>query len=204
LEEICELATTENRTLPFMISTLRVKPEWRERLGAVTHVDGTARVQTVSRQTNPSYWKLIREFEALTGVPVILNTSLNNNVEPIVDTVDDAASCFLTTGLQSLVVGSYIATKRHDGWHSALGACHVRLPGNRSLMLRGGRYFVDCLSHPWLGQSPVEISRGLFEMLRRSLQDQTALACGGMEETELLTELEHLLQIRAVILVPPE
>src|SRR5207237_4660824 len=126
--DICELATTENRTLPFMISTLRVRPEWRERLGAVTHVDGTARVQTVSRQTNPSYWKLIREFEALSGVPVLLNTSLNNNVEPIVDTVDDAVSCFLTTGLQSLVVGSYIATKRRDGSHLALGSCHVRLP----------------------------------------------------------------------------
>lgn len=207
IAEVCELAATENRTLPFMISTLRVRPEWRERLGAVTHVDGTARVQTVSRQTNPSYWKLIREFEELSGVPVLLNTSLNNHMEPIVDSVDDAVSCFLTTGLEALVVGSYIATKRSDRSHLALGACSVRLPGNRSLVLRSGRHFVDCFSHPWFGQSSVEISRGLFEVLRRSLQEEAAIAtvvCKGTDETALFTELEHLWEMRAVTVVPPE
>jgi carbamoyltransferase len=79
--------------LPFMTFTVKVRPAWRAVLGAVSHVDGTARVQTVDRRSNPDFWKLIAEFELLTGVPVLLNTSFNNDVEPIVDSVNDALTC---------------------------------------------------------------------------------------------------------------
>jgi carbamoyltransferase len=207
LTDICELASTEDRTLPFMISTLRVRHEWRERLQAITHVDGTARVQTVAQQTNPSYWRLIKEFEALSGVPVLLNTSLNNNIEPIVDTLDDAVSCFLTTGLHALVAGRYLVNKRsEDERRAALRACHLRLPGNRALVLKDDKCLVDCLSHPWLGQSPVEISQDMFALLRRSLQEPAAVAELLAElpnQTALIEELEQLWELRAVIVVPP-
>lgn len=99
-------------SLPFMIFVVDVRPEKRGLLGAITHVDGTARIQTVSRETNPAYWELINAFKELTGVPLLLNTSFNNNVEPIVDSVEDAVVCFLTTGLDYLVVGDYLAKKR--------------------------------------------------------------------------------------------
>ena len=96
----------------YMIFVVNVQKEKRSILGAVTHVDGTARIQTVSRQTNPRYWELIDEFRKITGVPVVLNTSFNNNAEPIVDSVDDAIVCFLTTKLNALVIGDYLIHKK--------------------------------------------------------------------------------------------
>ena len=67
------------------------------------HVDGTARVQTVREATNPMLYRLLKEFEALTGVPVLINTSFNIKGEPIVETPQDAVNCFLTTGVDHLV-----------------------------------------------------------------------------------------------------
>jgi carbamoyltransferase len=99
-------------SLPFMIFVVGVRPDKRALLGAVTHVDGTARVQTVARDANPAFWSLINAFKELTGVPVVLNTSFNNNAEPIVDSLRDAVVCFLTTGLDRLVAGPFIARKR--------------------------------------------------------------------------------------------
>jgi carbamoyltransferase len=77
---------------------------------AVTHVDGSGRLQTVSRDTNPLYWKLIKAFEACTGVPVLLNTSFNEN-EPIVHQPIEALDCFLRTHMDALVLGSYAVAK---------------------------------------------------------------------------------------------
>jgi carbamoyltransferase len=100
------------KTFPFMIFVVEVKEDKREVLGAVTHVDGTARIQTVSKKTNEIYWRLIDSFKAITGVPILLNTSFNNNVEPIVDSVEDAVICYLTTKLDYLIVGDYLVTKK--------------------------------------------------------------------------------------------
>jgi carbamoyltransferase len=112
---------------PYMTFILDVRPEQRALLGAVTHVDGTARVQTVDQETNPRFWKLISAFAERTGVPVLLNTSFNNNAEPIVDSVFDAVVCLLTTGLQSLVVGDFIVRKRAFS-PPALAPLSVALP----------------------------------------------------------------------------
>jgi len=90
---------------------LKVKPEKRDELGAVTHVDGTARVQTVERDGNARYWDLIKAFGDRTGVPMLLNTSFNNHAEPIVDSVEDAVVGFLTTDLNALVVGDWLVLK---------------------------------------------------------------------------------------------
>ena len=95
-----------------MIFVVKVKEDKQGILGAVTHVDGTARIQTVSRKTNPLYWELIEAFRKITGIPVVLNTSFNNNAEPIVDSIHDAVVCFLTTKLNYLVIGDYLVHKK--------------------------------------------------------------------------------------------
>jgi carbamoyltransferase len=95
---------------PFMLHVYEIRPEWRERLSAVTHVDGTGRLQTVARSSNPLYYDLISAFEGRTGIPVLLNTSFNEN-EPIVCTPAEAIECFLRTRMDVLVCGSFFCTK---------------------------------------------------------------------------------------------
>ncbi len=97
---------------PFMLLAQGVKPEMRERIPAVTHVDGTARVQTVHKETNPRFYELIRAFERRTGVPVVLNTSFNDRGEPIVETPGDAVRAFLSTELDALVIHDWVLKKR--------------------------------------------------------------------------------------------
>jgi carbamoyltransferase len=96
---------------PFMIKVYPIRPEKRPLIPAVTHVDGTGRLQTVSRRHHPRYWKLIRAFEERTGVPMVLNTSFNEN-EPIVNTPGEALDCFLRTRLDRLVLGDVVLTRR--------------------------------------------------------------------------------------------
>ncbi len=92
---------------PFMIKVYPVRPEKRHVIPAVTHVDGTGRLQTVSKAQNARYWGLIRAFEEQTGVPVVLNTSFNEN-EPIVNTPEEALDCFLRTKMHRLVLGDWV------------------------------------------------------------------------------------------------
>jgi carbamoyltransferase len=96
---------------PFMLIAKPVRREWRDRIPAIVHVDGTARVQTVSQDTNPVLYRLLKEFEALTGVPVLINTSFNVKGEPIVETPQDAVVCFLTTGIDNLVLHDTLISK---------------------------------------------------------------------------------------------
>jgi len=91
---------------PFMIVVYKVRPEWRERLSAVAHEDGTGRVQTVTRDQNSLYYDLIQSFESRTGIPVLLNTSFNEN-EPVVHTPEQALSCFMRTRMDALALGSF-------------------------------------------------------------------------------------------------
>lgn len=99
----------------FMTTTFNVRPHQRARIPAVTHADNTARVQTVTRESNPRYWRLIKEFEKLTGVPVVMNTSFNLRGEPIVCTPKDAIRTFYTSGLDFLVLGDLIIPK-DESW----------------------------------------------------------------------------------------
>ncbi|MCK4225935.1 carbamoyltransferase [candidate division WOR-3 bacterium] len=96
---------------PFMIRVFNIKEEKRDEIPAVTHIDGTGRLQTVRREDNPLYWSLIKEFENITGVPVVLNTSFNEN-EPIVCTPDEAIDCFKRTGMDILVMGNWVVSRR--------------------------------------------------------------------------------------------
>jgi len=96
---------------PFMIQVYPVRAEKRSAIPAVTHVDGSGRLQTVSRETNPLYWELLRAFERRTGVPVLLNTSFNEN-EPIVHRPQEALDCFLRTDMDVLVIGNQALEKK--------------------------------------------------------------------------------------------
>ena len=95
---------------PFMLKVYGVRPEMQATIPAVTHVDGTGRLQTVERATSPRYWQLIKAFEGLTGVPVILNTSFNEN-EPIVCHPREAIDCFLRTRMDALAIGDFLVQK---------------------------------------------------------------------------------------------
>jgi carbamoyltransferase len=95
---------------PFMIQVYPVRPDQRDAIPAVTHVDGSGRLQSVSREGNPRYWALIRAFAEQTGVPVLLNTSFNEN-EPIVERPEQALDCFLRTDMDVLVMGPHLLSK---------------------------------------------------------------------------------------------
>ena len=95
---------------PFMIQVYPVRPDKRAEIPAVTHADGSGRLQTVNRQANPLYWQLLKAFETLTGVPVLLNTSFNEN-EPIVHKPAEALDCFLRTQMDVLILGNYVVQK---------------------------------------------------------------------------------------------
>jgi len=96
---------------PFMILTAQVRPEKRGVIPSVTHVDGSARPQTVEREINPLYYRLIDEFGRITGVPVIMNTSFNLRGEAIVHTPSDAIRTFFSSGMDALVIGSFLVEK---------------------------------------------------------------------------------------------
>jgi carbamoyltransferase len=98
---------------PFMLKVYPIREEKRKLIPAVTHVDGTGRLQTVSREENPLYWKLIKGFETVTGIPVLLNTSFNEN-EPVVCRPEEALDCFLRTKMDVLVLGHYLIVKQAE------------------------------------------------------------------------------------------
>lgn len=97
--------------VPFMLQVYQIRPERRTLVPAVTHVNGSGRLQTVKREQNPRYYGLIRAFEGLTGVPLVLNTSFNEN-EPVVCRPEEALDCFLRTKMDVLVLGDRIVERR--------------------------------------------------------------------------------------------
>jgi carbamoyltransferase len=106
LEEYVDEYFESSYPSPAMLMVYKVRPEMRSVIPAVTHVDGTGRLQTVSRRTNPRYWAIIDAFRHLTGVPVVLNTSFNEN-EPIVCSPREALDCFQRTRMDVLVLGQW-------------------------------------------------------------------------------------------------
>ena len=112
IEEVCRrILRADAHPSPFMTFAYPVRPEKRSAIPAPTHVDGTARLQTVSRSANPLYWKLLRAVGDLTGVPAVLNTSFNDN-EPIVCRPEEALDCFRRTRMDVLVMGNFLLERR--------------------------------------------------------------------------------------------
>lgn len=95
-----------------MLLATQVKKEYASKLPAITHVDGSARVQAVSNKSDPFVHRILMEFERLSGFPVLLNTSFNDCGEPIVETPDDAIRTFLTTEIDTLVMENYVISKK--------------------------------------------------------------------------------------------
>ncbi len=114
---------------PYMLLVAPVRQEKRALLPSVTHADGSARVQTVSRDENPRFYALIDRFEALTGMPVIINTSFNVRGEPMVCTPKEALNCFLRTDMDHLVMGNFVLSK------SALGPLTIDDSWKKELVL---------------------------------------------------------------------
>ncbi len=101
-----------NRESPYMLLVADTLPHRRAEIPAVTHVDGSARIQTIRRDQNPRYYDLIKKFEEKTGCPVIINTSFNVRGEPIVESPGDALNCFLHTHMDYLVLGNFLLSKK--------------------------------------------------------------------------------------------
>jgi len=101
----------KNEKIYFMEKAVKVRKNWKKIIPAVTHVDGTARVQTVTKKSNLKFYELISNFNKITNVPVLLNTSFNLNGEPIVCSPKDAIRTFFSCGLDTLVIGNYIIKK---------------------------------------------------------------------------------------------
>ena len=112
LEEKVADYFTETMAVPFMEKVLPVKPEKHSIIPAVTHVDGTGRLQTINRLANPRFYDLVKEFENITGVPVVINTSFNIKGEPIVCSPTDAIKCFFSTGMDHLIIDSFLISKK--------------------------------------------------------------------------------------------
>jgi len=99
---------------PFMLHTFFVKEEYQKIFPAITHIDGSSRIQTVNKNQNEKYYALLKEMEKINGYPVVLNTSFNDKGEPIICTPKDAIRCFFSTGLDALVIGNYLIEKDNN------------------------------------------------------------------------------------------
>ena len=110
LEEYVSAYFEQTVSSPFMMHVVKFRPEWRDRLPAVAHVDGTGRLQSLARSNNPLYYDLIEAFRKKTGIATVLNTSFNEN-EPIVDTPEQAVDCFRRTDMDALCLGHHVLTK---------------------------------------------------------------------------------------------
>jgi carbamoyltransferase len=111
LQEFAQEFFEIDRPSPYMLLVPTVREEKRNRIPAVTHVDGTGRLQTVDKSSNPHLYSLLEKFHEKTGVPVLLNTSFNVANEPIVESPEDAIRCFLSTGIDALLLGDYLLVK---------------------------------------------------------------------------------------------
>jgi carbamoyltransferase len=111
LEEEAPEWFEDAKTSPFMLFVYDVNPDRLHDIPAVCHVDRTARIQTVREDQNQLYYRLLKEFQRLSGVPVLVNTSFNTRGKPIVCTPRDAVECFWTSPLDHLVIGSFILDK---------------------------------------------------------------------------------------------
>jgi predicted NodU family carbamoyl transferase len=186
----------------FMVFTVPVRAERRDRLGAVTHVDGTARVHAVDREVNPRFWRLLTEFAELTGVPVLLNTSFNNHAEPIVDSVDDALRCFLTTRIDHLVIGELLVSKL--SW-TLVELAELRPALTPSVRLRTERAPGGQARHTvvfgYLGGKEQEISDTVHAVLTRADGHRSLRELGATDEPVLAT-VQHLWCERYLSLTP--
>jgi carbamoyltransferase len=115
LKEHCSRVYGSSHPAPFMTIAFKALPGWKERIPEVVHVDGTMRPQAVDKETNPKFHRLIEHFLSLSGVPVVINTSLNRRGEPMICSPKDALLMFRESGLDYLAIGDFLVTKKREG-----------------------------------------------------------------------------------------
>jgi predicted NodU family carbamoyl transferase len=194
----------------FMSFVVNVREGRRTELGAVTHVDGTARVQIITPGSNERFHRLVKRFGELTGTPVLLNTSFNNNAEPIVQSVQDVLTCFLTTELDFLVIEDFLVSRR-PGRVLALDALVPRLRPVTRLAERsrarqpGSQHVIHEIYLDYAGGSRAEVSSAAFALLSAADGTRTlgmlAAPVGGLSD-DMRRELYGLWQGRYFALQP--
>jgi carbamoyltransferase len=198
----------------FMVFVVKVQSAKRALLGAVTHIDGTARIQTVSRESNKKFWDLISAFKARSGVPILLNTSFNNHAEPIVDSVDDAVVCYLTTELDYLVIGDYLIQKKRIDWKAYLTLKpalpdYISLHHVRTTLPPSQEKNQLSLRNSYNPGFQLEINDKMYKALMlangNKSVEEIIEECGGAEKIEprgFVTELIELWTQRLLLLLP--
>lgn len=110
--KIYEVGTDfSQQPLQHMLAVVKVKEKYRDKLGATTHLNGSARPQLIKRSVNPAYYDVVKAFKKKTGIPTLLNTSFNLRGQPIVNTVEQAYDTFMESGIDLLVLGNYLIRK---------------------------------------------------------------------------------------------
>lgn len=199
--------------LDYMTFVVNVKEHHREHLGAITHVDGTARIQTVPKDHHPRYWKLIDGFRKRTGVPILLNTSFNNNVEPIVNSVYDSLVCFLTTGLDYLVAGNYVVSKTDHSDDEVFSAMipnlhyHTVLNSSRIYQSFESSHQNFEIGYNYASKYNSAISEQAFRLLSKAngsktIDELTPAGITATQRMQLLAEIKHLWGLRFIGLNP--
>ena len=193
----------------FMSFVVDVREERRAELGAVTHIDGSARVQVVAPESNERFHGLIRYFGEITGTPVLLNTSFNNNAEPIVQSIHDALTCFLTTGLDLLVIGDFLVRRRAESEPDLTGMTVAfrpvtRVTQTRRLVGAGDYRNVLTISLDHAKGDEVNLSAGAYALLEKADGRQSLHALVGRPglSPELRREIFGLWQRRFIDLRP--
>ncbi len=198
-----QLSGTEASS-PFMTFAVPVVESKRAVLPAVTHVDGTARVQVVHEESHPRFGALLRAFGDRTGVPVLLNTSFNSRREPIVQSAQDAVTCLLTSQLEYLFVGDYQVRKRPFD-RAALFGLVPSIPSHVCLSFRTGRDGHPTYNLMTRGDKATRVSaelgRWLFERMGAGTEGGASEA-GSVADKEAGEELYRLWVERLVMLTP--
>ncbi|MGH7746608.1 MAG: carbamoyltransferase C-terminal domain-containing protein [Candidatus Dormibacteria bacterium] len=191
----------------FMSFVVRVREERREELGAVTHVDGTARIQIIEPATNERFHRLVSRFGEFTGTPVLLNTSFNNNAEPIVQSVEDVLTCFLTTELDYVVIEDFLV-RRQPNFLAALDHLVLRFRPVTKLTTRvgfrssGERSVVHEIVLDYSTGPSSEVSPQLYALLEKVDGINPLIALGGDLPETLREELFRLWADRFFTLTP--
>jgi predicted NodU family carbamoyl transferase len=192
----------DTSTLEFMVVVVKVRPEFRSELGAITHVDGTARIHCVERSSNEVFWRLLEAFRECSGLPVLLNTSFNNLAEPIVQDSADAIQCLLTTGLDFLAIENFIIRKRPVSWIDWLDltitihpAVRLRTDSPRHELVTHEIYFSNT------GGPCRSLTPSAFAILRNA-DGMSSLRELGAATSSVVQELRELWEHRFIRLEP--
>jgi predicted NodU family carbamoyl transferase len=195
----------------FMSFVVKVREDRKSELGAVTHIDGSARVQVIDPASDKRFYDLVRRFGEITKTPVLLNTSFNNNAEPIVQSVHDAVTCFLTTDLNFLVIENFLIRRKPDSMEAMNELIlrfrpTTRLAKRIRITLSGAREVIHEIFLDYPNGPRAEVSPAMFALLAAAdgsgTLESIAEEIGGLS-TETAREVYNLWQGRYFVLYPP-